>query len=75
MYWSGFWHQTSILYVVWYESTLVLFEIVIAALKSGNMIDENIAASTHPNELYNYIKMKSMADCGRNMTQVKLQFV
>lgn len=76
MYWSGFLAPKPTFYTWfgmnprWYCS-----EIVIAALKSGNMLDENMAVSTHPNELYSYIKMKSMADCGRNMTQVKLQFV
>ena len=54
----------------WYCS-----EIVIAALQHGNIISKDLSVSTHPNKLYSYIKEMSMADCGRNMTQVKLQFV
>lgn len=76
MYWAGFLAPKPMFYTWlgmnprWYCS-----EIVIAALKHGNMINQDINVSTHPNILYNIIKHKSMANCGRNMTQVKLQFV
>jgi len=76
MYWSGLlapkptFYTWFGMYPRWYCS-----EIVIAALQHGDIIDKTLSVSTHPNELYKIIKNKSMADCGRNMTQVKLQFV
>jgi hypothetical protein len=54
----------------WYCS-----EIVIAALKRGAILDENVSSSMHPNDLYKLVQPSSMADCGRNMNQVNLRFV
>lgn len=54
----------------WYCS-----EIVIAALKEGDILAEDVSASMHPNELYKIVQSNSMADCGRNMNKVRLQFV
>lgn len=54
----------------WYCS-----EIVIAALKEGDILAEDVSASMHPNELYKTVQSNSMADCGRNMNKVRLQFV
>ena len=54
----------------WYCS-----EIVIAALKEGGIIDDNISSSMHPHALYKLIQGNSMADCGRNMNKMNLRFV
>lgn len=54
----------------WYCS-----EIVIAALKVGEVLDSSVCDSMHPHELYKLLQGSTMADCGRNMNQVRLQFV
>lgn len=54
----------------WYCS-----EIVIAALKEGEVIDGSVDDSMHPHDLYRLVQGSSMADCGRDMKQLKLQFV
>jgi len=54
----------------WYCS-----EIVIAALKEGDILAEDVSASMHPHELYKLVQGNSMADCGRNMSSVNLRFV
>jgi len=54
----------------WYCS-----EIVVAALKHGEILDDSIPNSMHPHELYKLVQPSSMADCGRNMNQVNLRFV
>lgn len=54
----------------WYCS-----EIVIAALKEGNILAEEVETSMHPHALYKLVQNSSMADCGRNMNQVNLRFV
>ena len=54
----------------WYCS-----EIVIAALKSGDILDDSVPSSMHPHSLYKLVQNSSMADCGRNMAQVNLRFV
>tara|TARA_B110000285_G_scaffold100619_1_gene114622 strand:- start:8184 stop:8759 length:576 start_codon:yes stop_codon:yes gene_type:complete len=54
----------------WYCS-----EIVIAALKEGEILDESVSNSMHPHALYQLVQPSSMADCGRNMNQVNLRFV
>ena len=54
----------------WYCS-----EIVIGALKAGQCVDQSVSDSMHPNELYNLIAPRTMADCGRNMNSVSLKFV
>ena len=75
-YWTGILAPSPYSYTYlgmsprWYCS-----EIVIAALKQGNLINQDVSEGTHPNTLYNIIKENTMADCGRNMTQVKLSFV
>ncbi len=54
----------------WYCS-----EIVIGALKEGEIIDGSVSDSMHPHELYKLVQGQSMADCGRNMNQMNLRFV
>ena len=54
----------------WYCS-----EIVIAALKEGEILDDTISSSMHPHDLYKLVRGSSMADCGRNMNQMNLRFV
>lgn len=54
----------------WYCS-----EIVIAAMKEGDMLASDIPNSMHPHDLYKLVQDSSMADCGRNMKTVKLSFV
>jgi hypothetical protein len=54
----------------WYCS-----EIVIAALKEGDIISDSVGDSMHPHDLYKLMQGQSMADCGRNMNQMNLRFV
>ena len=54
----------------WYCS-----EIVIAAMKEGDMLASDIPNSMHPHDLYKLVQQSSMADCGRDMNTVKLSFV
>ena len=54
----------------WYCS-----EIVIGALKEGEIIDGSVSDSMHPHTLYKLVQGQSMADCGRNMNQMNLRFV
>ena len=54
----------------WYCS-----EIVIAALKAGDILSEDVSYSMHPHDLYKLVQHNSMADCGRNMNSVNLRFV
>jgi|TARA_B110000858_G_scaffold198175_1_gene262988 hypothetical protein len=54
----------------WYCS-----EIVIGALKHGEILDSSVSDSMHPNELYKMVQGSSMADCGRNMKDISLRFV
>ena len=54
----------------WYCS-----EIVIGALKQGEILDDSVSNSMHPHELYKLVQDHSMADCGRNMHSVNLRFV
>lgn len=54
----------------WYCS-----EIVIAALKEGEILDNSVSNSMHPHTLYELVQPNSMADCGRNMKEVNLRFV
>lgn len=54
----------------WYCS-----EIVIAALKEGEILDDSVSNSMHPHALYQMVQPNSMADCGRNMKEVNLRFV
>ena len=54
----------------WYCS-----EIVIGALKHGEILDDNVSNSMHPNDLYKLVQNNSMADCGRNMKDINLRFV
>ena len=54
----------------WYCS-----EIVIAAMKEGDMLASEVPNSMHPHDLYKLVQESSMADCGRNMKTVKLSFV
>ena len=50
-------------------------EVVIAALKAGDILDESVSTSMHPNDLYKLVKGNSMANCARSMNSVKLSFV
>lgn len=54
----------------WYCS-----EIVIGALKEGEILADTVSDSMHPHELYKLVQNNSMADCGRNMNSVNLRFV
>ena len=54
----------------WYCS-----EIVIGALKEGEILAGDVSDSMHPHELYKLVQNNSMADCGRNMNSVNLRFV
>tara|TARA_B110000908_G_scaffold163912_1_gene211129 strand:- start:5815 stop:6393 length:579 start_codon:yes stop_codon:yes gene_type:complete len=54
----------------WYCS-----EIVIGALKEGDIIAEDVSPSMHPHDLYKLVQNNSMADCGRNMDNMSLRFV
>jgi hypothetical protein len=54
----------------WYCS-----EIVIAAMKHGEMLDESVSDSMHPHDLFRLVQGSSMADCGRSMNSVNLRFV
>lgn len=54
----------------WYCS-----EIVIGALKHGEILDDSVSNSMHPNDLYKLVQSTSMADCGRDMGNVNLRFV
>jgi hypothetical protein len=54
----------------WYCS-----EIVIAALKHGDILDDSVPSSMHPHDLYKLVQHSSMADCGRPMKGVRLDFV
>ena len=76
MYWAGMFAPKPMFYTYfgmsprWYCS-----EIVIGALKIGGILDDTFPSAEHPDRLYQYIKGKSMMDCGRNMKEVQLQFV
>lgn len=76
MYWAGPFAPKPSFYTYlglnkrWYCS-----EIVIAILKAGSILDEKFPHSEHPDRLYHFIKQHTMADCGRNMKAVRLQFV
>ena len=50
-------------------------EVVIAALKSGAILDETVETSMHPNDLYKLVKNSSMANCARDINRLKLSFV
>jgi hypothetical protein len=54
----------------WYCS-----EIVIGAMKEGDMLSDDVPDSMHPHNLYKLVQGSSMADCGRNMKSVTLSFV
>ena len=54
----------------WYCS-----EIVIAALKHGDILSEDVSSSMHPHDLFKLVKHTSMADCGRPMKGMELSFV
>ena len=75
MYWSPF-SPSPMSYTYlgmsprWYCS-----EIVIAAMKEGDMLASEVSDSMHPHDLYKLVQGSSMADCGRNMKSVTLSFV
>lgn len=54
----------------WYCS-----EIVIAALKHGEILDDSVSDSMHPHDLYKLVQNASMADCARPMNGMTLSFV
>lgn len=60
--WFGMTHR-------WYCS-----EIVVAALKSAEVLPANYPSTVHPNTLYHDMKDKTMVDCGRNVTAVTISF-
>ena len=75
-YWAGLFAPKPMFYTYlglkprWYCS-----EIVIAALKHGNILQPSFPNAEHPDRLYHVIKERSMMDCGRNMKEVRIQFV
>lgn len=75
MYWSPL--RPSPMSYTWFGMSPRWFcsEIVIAALKEGEILDESISSSMHPHELYKLVQRSSIADCGRNMKTVTLSFV
>lgn len=76
MYWTGIFAPKPMFYTYlgmnprWYCS-----EIVIATLKAGDILKPSFPSAEHPDRLYHIIKERSMMDCGRNMKEVRLQFV
>ena len=48
-------------------------QIVTSALKEGDLLDESVSESIHPNDLFNLVKDYTIADCGRNINEVSLQ--
>lgn len=54
----------------WYCS-----EIVSHILKTGGILEPSTCGSMHPHELYKKVKLMTMADCGRNMRNITLNFV
>ena len=50
-------------------------EIVIAALKHGDILSEDVPSSMHPHELFKLVQNSSMADCARPMRNMRLSFV
>tara|TARA_B100001059_G_C17806071_1_gene569216 strand:- start:769 stop:1344 length:576 start_codon:yes stop_codon:yes gene_type:complete len=54
----------------WYCS-----EIVIGALKAGEIVDESVSSSMHPHELYKLMQGSSVADCARDINALNLRFV
>lgn len=54
----------------WYCS-----EIVIGALKAGEIVDESVSSSMHPHELYKLVQGSSVADCARDINALNLRFV
>lgn len=75
-YWLGIFSPKPSFYTLfglkhrWYCS-----EIVIAALKAGNILKSSFPTAEHPDRLYHFIKEHSMMNCGRNMKEVRIQFV
>lgn len=49
-------------------------QIVTSALQHAGIIDENISTSVHPNDLYQMVRLNTMADCGRNLDNVEITF-
>jgi hypothetical protein len=49
-------------------------EIVIGALKEGDILEDTVSSSMHPHDLYKLVQGSSIADCGRDMKTIKLSF-
>ena len=49
-------------------------QIVTSALKYGGILDKDVSSCVHPNELYNMIRLNTMADCGRNLDSIEISF-
>ena len=54
----------------WYCS-----EIVIGAMKEGDLLADDVPNSMHPHHLYKLVQNSSMADCARPLGSVSLRFV
>lgn len=75
MYWSPLRPSPTTYQWLGLRSRWYCSEIVIGALKQGEILDDSVSNSMHPHELYKLVQDNSMADCGRNMQQVNLRFV
>lgn len=49
-------------------------QIVTSALLEGGMVDEDMSPSIHPHKLFESIKSNTMADCGRNLRSIAIDF-
>ena len=48
-------------------------QIVTSALKEGDLLENSVNESIHPNDLFHLVKDYTIADCGRNISNVSLQ--
>ena len=49
-------------------------EIVVEALKAGNILDQNVHSSIHPQNLFTLLEESTTPDCARNYDKMKLVF-
>lgn len=66
---TPYWPQRFNMRPKWFCS-----EIVIEALKHGNVLDQSIHPSMHPEKLYSLLESSSTPDCVRNYGKIKLVF-
>jgi hypothetical protein len=75
MYWAGMFAPKPTFYPwVFMSHRWYCSEIVIGALKAGNVLDMNYPSAIHPDTLYKFIKTHSMVNCGRNIKDLQLSF-